>query len=39
MTATPKFYIVKRPAGNCEILPLAEPRRGSPQLEQQTLVL
>ncbi len=25
MTATPKFYIVKRSAGNCEILPLAEP--------------
>ena len=28
MTEIPKFYIVKRPAGNCEILPLA-------QLEQQ----
>ena len=25
MTATPKFYIVKRSGGNCEILPLAEP--------------
>ncbi len=28
MTETAKFYIVKRPAGNCEILPLD-------QLEQQ----
>ncbi|MEG5001133.1 DDE transposase family protein [Microcoleus sp. B4-D4] len=25
MTPTPKYYIVKRLAGNCEILPLAEP--------------
>ena len=24
MTETAKFYIVKRPAGNCEILPVAE---------------
>jgi hypothetical protein len=22
MTSTPQFYIVKRPAGNCEILPI-----------------
>ena len=35
MTATPKFYIVKRPAGNCEILPLAEPSQRIAQLEQQ----
>ncbi len=35
MTATPKFYIVKRPAGNCEILPLAEPSQRIAQLEEQ----
>ncbi len=35
MTQTPKFYIVKRPAGNCEILPLAEPSQRIAQLEEQ----
>ncbi|NJK66002.1 MAG: DDE transposase family protein [Microcoleus sp. CSU_2_2] len=24
MTATPQFYIVKRPVGTCEILPIAQ---------------
>ena len=35
MTATPKFYIVKRPVGNCEILPLAESSQRIAQLEEQ----
>jgi len=32
MTATPKFYIVKRPAGNCEILPLAQLEQPNPSI-------
>ena len=35
MTETSKFYIVKRSAGNCEILPLAEPSQRIAQLEAQ----
>ncbi|MEG4070954.1 DDE transposase family protein [Microcoleus sp. Pol11C2] len=35
MTETSKFYIVKRPAGNCEILPLAESSQTIAQLEEQ----
>ncbi|MEG4024589.1 DDE transposase family protein [Microcoleus sp. S13C4] len=33
MTETSKFYIVKHRAGNCEILPLAEPSQRIAQLE------
>ena len=32
MTATPKFYIVKRPAGNCEILPIAQLEQQNPSI-------
>jgi hypothetical protein len=32
MTATPKFYIVKRPAGNCEILPIAQLEQHNPSI-------
>ncbi|MBE9163272.1 DDE transposase family protein [Tychonema sp. LEGE 06208] len=35
MTPTPKYYIVKRLAGNCEILPLAEPSQKITQIEEQ----
>ncbi|MEG4865253.1 MULTISPECIES: DDE transposase family protein [unclassified Microcoleus] len=35
MTPTPKYYIVKRLAGNCEILPLAEPSQKIAQIEEQ----
>ena len=35
MTESQKFYIVKRSAGNCEILPLAEPSQRIAQLEAQ----
>jgi hypothetical protein len=36
MTEADKFYIVKRPAGNCEILPLAEPSQRIAQIAQQS---
>ena len=32
MTSTPKFYIVKRPAGNCEILPIAQLEQRNPSI-------
>ncbi len=40
MAELQKFYIVKRPAGTCEILPLAEPSQRIAQLEapNQTII-
>ena len=35
MTESQKFYIVKRSAGNCEILPLAEPSQRIAQIEPE----
>ncbi|MEG3977089.1 DDE transposase family protein [Microcoleus sp. herbarium8] len=32
MTETPKYYIVKRPAGNCEILPIAQIEEQDPTI-------
>jgi len=32
MTEAQKFYIVKRPAGNCEILPLAQIEQQNPTI-------
>ncbi|WP_373533701.1 DDE transposase family protein [Microcoleus sp.] len=39
MTPTPKYYIVKRLAGNCEILPLAEPSQKIAQIEQNSTIV
>ncbi|WP_293123501.1 DDE transposase family protein [Microcoleus sp. bin38.metabat.b11b12b14.051] len=39
MTESQKFYIVKRPAGNCEILPLAEPSQTIAQIEQNPTII
>ncbi len=35
MTESDKFYIVKRPAGNCEILPIAQIAQQSPTIIEQ----
>ncbi|MBE9096060.1 DDE transposase family protein [Tychonema sp. LEGE 07203] len=32
MTPTPKYYIVKRVAGNCEILPVAQIEEQDPTI-------
>ena len=32
MTETPKFYIIKRPAGNCEILQIAQLEEQNPSI-------
>jgi len=34
MTESQKFYIVKRPAGNCEILPIAQIEQNPGIIEQ-----
>ena len=34
MTESQKFYIVKRPAGNCEILPIAQIEQNSTIVEK-----